>query len=120
MVRLAGDGILGFSVVPLRAISVAGIAVASLSFAMIGFYLVWHFLGFRILGHAPQDVVGFLTLVCLILFLGGMQLLALGIIGEYLGQVFLESKRRPLWVIATTAGLSEPEPPGGDGDGSTR
>lgn len=120
LVRLASDGILGFSVVPLRAISVAGIVVASLAFAMIAFYLIWHFIGFRILGHAPQDVVGFLTLVCLILFLGGMQLLALGIIGEYLGQVFLESKRRPLWVIASTAGLDGPEPVPGNCSGSTR
>jgi dolichol-phosphate mannosyltransferase len=108
LVRLAGDGILGFSVVPLRAISVVGIVVASLSFATIGFYLIWRLLGVRILGHAPQDVGGFLTLVCLILFLGGMQLLALGIIGEYLGQVFLESKRRPLWVVASTHGWDRP------------
>lgn len=120
LVRLASDGILGFSVVPLRAISVAGIAVASLSFAMIGFYLLWHFLGFRIMGHAPQDVVGFLTLVCLILFLGGMQLLALGIIGEYLGQVFLESKRRPLWVVANAVGFDEAELPSDNAEGLTR
>lgn len=103
--RLASDGILGFSVVPLRAISVTGIVIASFAFAMIGFYLVWHFAGFRIFGRAPHDVVGFLTIVCLVLFLGGMQLLALGIIGEYLGQVFLESKRRPLWVVASTPGF---------------
>jgi dolichol-phosphate mannosyltransferase len=116
LVRLAGDGILGFSVVPLRAISVVGIAVASLSFATIGFYLIWRLLGVRILGHAPQDVGGFLTLVCLILFLGGMQLLALGIIGEYLGQVFLESKRRPLWVVATTAGFTDTHSAEGDSE----
>ena len=115
LVRLAGDGILGFSVVPLRAISVVGIVVASLSFATIGFYLIWRLLGVRILGHAPQDVGGFLTLVCLILFLGGMQLLALGIIGEYLGQVFLESKRRPLWVVGSTAGFNQPPDRGGEG-----
>lgn len=119
LVRLAGDGILGFSVVPLRAISVVGIVVASLSFATIGFYLIWRLLGVRIFGHAPQDVGGFLTLVCLILFLGGMQLLALGIIGEYLGQVFLESKRRPLWVVATTAGFDS-TPPGNGGMEETR
>ena len=72
---------------------------------MIGFYLLWHFLGFRILGHAPQDVVGFLTLVCLILFLGGMQLLALGIIGEYLRILVYETKRRPVAIVEDRAGL---------------
>lgn len=120
LVRLAGDGILGFSVVPLRAISVVGIVVASLSFATIGFYLIWRLLGVRILGHAPQDVGGFLTLVCLILFLGGMQLLALGIIGEYLGQVFLESKRRPLWVVGTTAGFDDARPAEGGAEEAHR
>jgi dolichol-phosphate mannosyltransferase len=105
LLRLAGDGILGFSVMPLRAISVLGLGVAALSFATAAFYLLWRTLGFRILGNAPQDVGGFLTLVCLILFLGGMQLLALGIIGEYLGQIYLETKRRPLWVVSSTAGF---------------
>jgi polyisoprenyl-phosphate glycosyltransferase len=108
LVRLAMDGILGFSVTPLRAISVVGLVVALLAFATIPFYAIWRFTGFRLLGHRPQDVLGFFTLLCLILFLSGVQLLALGAIGEYLGQVVVESKRRPLWVVESTLGFTDP------------
>ncbi len=90
--RLAMDGLVSFSSVPLRLASYVGMGSALLSFAYAAFFLVkasW-------LG---DPVAGFPTLIVTVLFLGGLQLMATGIVGEYLGRVFIEAKRRPLYVV---------------------
>ena len=105
LMRLAMDGIFSFSTVPLTLVSQAGLWISGL--ALIG--IVWTLATklfsefFAELGFPP--VQGFTTIVICILFLGGIQLLSIGIIGEYLGRVYDEVKRRPPWVIATTAGI---------------
>jgi dolichol-phosphate mannosyltransferase len=110
LMGLALDGIFSFSTVPLRWVSQAGLWISGL--ALVG--IIWTlatklFSGFfAALGFPP--VQGFTTIVISILFLGGIQLLGIGIIGEYLGRIYDEVKRRPPWVIGTTAGLEARAP----------
>ncbi len=91
LLNLAIEGITCFTTAPLRIASVAGFAVAA--FAMI--YLAWIFIKTCIWGDAIQ---GFPTIMCTILLLGGVQLMAIGIIGEYVGRIFNESKNRPPYI----------------------
>ena len=93
LLDLALDGITSFSIVPLRISSILGL-LSSIS-AII--YMLYFFIKTLLFGDAVQ---GFPTLIVVILFLGGMQLFSLGIIGEYLGRIFNESKHRPVYVVA--------------------
>lgn len=90
--QLAIDGITSFSVAPLRLATWLGLATASLAFA----YGVYVFVRALIWG---DPVRGYPTLMLVILLLGGVQLLALGVIGEYLGRLFTEAKQRPLYFV---------------------
>src|SRR5262249_31718256 len=96
-VNFAVGFLLGFTTKPLRLISLLGLIVGGVSFA----YLVTVVVRAVFVGI---PVVGWPTLVSLITFLSGMQLLALGTIGEYVGRIFLESKRRPLYVVEEVIG----------------
>jgi len=92
LTQLAIEGITSFSTAPLRLATWVGLASALLAFV----YGVWVLL--KSLVHG-DSVRGYPTLILVILFLGGVQLLALGVIGEYLGRNYAESKRRPLYFI---------------------
>ncbi|CAG0990083.1 partial polyisoprenyl-phosphate glycosyltransferase, partial [Burkholderiales bacterium] len=102
--RLAVDGIVSFSALPLRVSSFLGALFALVALA----YGAW--LVVRTLVHGI-DVPGYASLMAVVLFLGGVQLLSLGVIGEYLGRVYDEVKARPLYVVRARLGF----PPGGDG-----
>lgn len=94
LMNLAVDGLTAYTTSPLRIASILGV-VASL----IGFiYLIYILVNTLIFG---DPVAGYPTLMVTILFLGGVQLLSLGIIGEYLGRVFNESKQRPPYFVNT-------------------
>jgi polyisoprenyl-phosphate glycosyltransferase len=95
--NFAVEFLLGFTTKPLRLISLLGLMVAGVSFG----YLVVVLIRAIFVGYV---VVGWPTLVSLITFLSGVQLLALGTIGEYVGRIFLESKRRPLYVVEDIIG----------------
>lgn len=90
--RLAVEGLVSFSTAPLRLASLVGVLSALGAFALGGVYLVKALLW----GDA---VAGFPTLIVTLLFLGGLQLMAMGILGEYLGRMWVETKRRPLFVV---------------------
>ena len=92
LLNFAIEGITGFSVVPLRLASYAGFLTALSAFIYALFLLVKTLM-------IGDSVRGFPTLILTILILGGLQLMAMGIIGEYLGRLFMESKRRPLFLI---------------------
>ncbi len=92
LLNFAVEGITGFSVVPLRLASYAGFLTAFSAFVYALFLLVKTL-------TIGDSVKGFPTLILTILILGGLQLMAMGIIGEYLGRLFMESKRRPLFLI---------------------
>lgn len=89
---LAAEGITSFSVTPLRIASLTGLLSAGAAFVMTLFYIVKTF----VFGDVVQ---GFPTLIVAVLLLGGLQLLGIGILGEYLGRMFMETKRRPLYLI---------------------
>ena len=90
--NFALEGITSFSVVPLKAASYIGFATALVAFAYGGYFVV------KTLAFG-DPVRGFPTLVAVVLFLGGLQLMALGIIGEYLARMFIEVKQRPLYLV---------------------
>lgn len=91
LLNLAIDGITSFSTSPLRMASILGFVIALIAFI----YLIAIFTKTLIWGN---DVQGFPALMCVILFLGGIQLICLGIIGEYVGRIFNESKNRPVYI----------------------
>ena len=90
--RFAIDGITAFSTVPLRFATWIGLAVAAFAF-VYGLVII-----IKTLLHG-NDVPGYPSLMTVILFLGGIQLMAIGVIGEYLGRMFSETKQRPLYLI---------------------
>jgi glycosyltransferase involved in cell wall biosynthesis len=101
---LATDALISFSVVPLRVWSFIGAVISFLSIA----YGCWIAVETVVWG---RDVPGYPSLMVGIALLGGVQLISLGVLGEYLGQVYLEVKRRPLYVIDQSAGIDVlPEP----------
>jgi dolichol-phosphate mannosyltransferase len=102
--ELGLDGLLNFSHVPLRLASYLGFATALLALAGLVFYFVWWAAGFEIGGRRPQDAAGFMTLATLLLFFAGVQLLSLGLLGEYVGRIFVEVKQRPGWIVAERIG----------------
>ena len=89
---LALDGLISFSYLPLRFITILGVSVSALSMLMAVFYVVKKLL----YGLTPP---GFATVIVSIFFLAGVQLITLGVIGEYVGRIFDEAKRRPLYVL---------------------
>ena len=102
LVRYALDGLFSFSHLPLRLLTYAGIFVAFMGFAGGLFFILWRVLGFE---NSQQ---GFTTLVTLVLFLGGIQLIGIGVLGEYLGRVHDEVKRRPHYLVKPAALAARP------------
>lgn len=100
LVRLSIDGLVSFSDVPLRLASYLGLIVSAGSFAGIGVVLY-----LRLFTEA--SIPGFASLATIILFLGGIQLLAIGVLGEYVGRIFDEVRQRPVYVVGTSVGWSE-------------
>jgi glycosyltransferase involved in cell wall biosynthesis len=103
--RLALDGIFSFSAVPLALASHVGLWVSALALFGIVFTLAQRVFKewFELVGLAPGP--GFATIVISILFLGGVQLICLGILGEYLGRIYDEVKGRPTWIVSATANI---------------
>ncbi len=90
--NLAVEGLTSFTTAPLRLTTMLGLGVSLLAM----FYMCWVLFNALCYG---DPVAGYPTLMTVMLFLGGVQLLSLGIIGEYLGRVFTESKRRPIYLV---------------------
>lgn len=100
LLRLAFDGLTAFSTFPLRVWSIVGMVVSGVAFV----YIVIRLLRTLLFGI---DVPGYESLLVTILFLGGIQLITLGIIGDYLGRVFNEVKGRPLFIVRSVHGFDE-------------
>ena len=95
--RLAVEGIMSYTTMPLRISTVLGIVVSIVAFIYMAVMIVKTLV-------VGDPVQGFPTLLTVILFLGGIQLLSLGIIGEYLGRVYVETKNRPVYYARTYNG----------------
>lgn len=98
LTNLAIEGITSFTIAPLRISTIMGLIVSMFAFI----YMVFVLLKAILYGDPVQ---GYPTLITVILFLGGVQLLSLGIIGEYLGKIFNETKNRPVYVIGEKEGV---------------
>ena len=98
--NFALDGITAFSTMPLRIWSYIGASIASLAFA----YALYLILRTILLG---ADVPGYASLMVAVLFMGGVNLMSLGILGEYLGRAYTEVKRRPLYLVAERIGFPQ-------------
>ena len=94
MVNLAFDGIFSFSTVPLRLLTYLGLTAAMLSFVGVAWALFVRLL-------TSHWVQGWATLFIGMLFLSGLQMISLGIMGEYLGRIYDEVKQRPLYVVSS-------------------
>jgi len=90
--NFAIEGITSFSTVPLKIWSYIGLVIASVSF-FYGIFIIFITLFWGV------DVPGYPSLIVLILFLGGVQLIGIGVLGEYIGRIYLETKARPLYII---------------------
>lgn len=107
MMRFALDGILSFSVAPIRAVLYAGLTICGAALLMILWILIQHFRG--------TVVTGWSSIMASLWFLGGFQLVAISIIGEYVGRTFTEVKHRPRFIVQTdtySSSFTRPNIPG--------
>ena len=115
LLSYAVDGITGFSVIPLRVVSLAGVIICFLAVV----YIIITLIKTLVQGI---DVPGYATLLVVLLFMGGIILLSVGILGSYIGSIFMEAKNRPLYLIdetnlETQKGDSTQDPGRSDRDG---
>jgi polyisoprenyl-phosphate glycosyltransferase len=93
LIAYALDGVFSFSYKPLRLMVATGVVVSSVGFLLAAVFIVKRLTG------VEEAQTGFTTLVTLVLFLGGVQLVAIGLLGEYLGRIYDEVKARPLFIV---------------------
>jgi glycosyltransferase involved in cell wall biosynthesis len=105
LVRYGLDGVFSFSHLPLRLLTYAGIFVAFMGFAAGLFFILWRLFQFE------KSPTGFTTLAALITFLGGVQLIGIGVLGEYLGRIYDEVKRRPNYILKSSPPRRGPPDP---------
>lgn len=91
MINFAIEGILSFSVKPLRIITILGLLISCISFIFLLYVIIGHFIS--------GNVEGWTTIVSLVCFFGGFQIFCIGIIGEYIGKIYSETKQRPRYTI---------------------
>ncbi len=96
--NFALEGITSFSYVPLQCATYFGFIVAILAFAYASFIVVRTILFGR-------EVPGYASLITVILFMGGVQLICIGVLGEYIGRIYTEVKKRPLYIVKQKWGL---------------
>jgi glycosyltransferase involved in cell wall biosynthesis len=101
MSALAIDGITSFSVVPLRVISVLGLLTSVFALA-VSIWVLFVAL------TKPSAVPGWASTVLPITFIGGVQILSIGVLGEYIGKIYMETKRRPRFIVERAVGLPVP------------
>ena len=101
LVRYALDGMISFSYRPLRWVTGLGFVVSIVSFLLALYYFITFFAFHKTSGG------GFTTLILCVLFLGGVQLISIGVLGEYIGRIYDESKQRPLYVVEERLGFED-------------
>lgn len=109
LLKLATDGLFSFSTVPLRVATYLGLSVSAFAFFGAILTLIQKLFAAQLKRVGLDPVAGFPTIVISVLFLGGVQLICLGILGEYIGRIYEEVKGRPLWILRDSAGLVIPK-----------
>jgi glycosyltransferase involved in cell wall biosynthesis len=104
LLRLASDGLVSFSDAPLRLVTLIGLCFSALAFLGVGFVVAW-----KLMGRLPSGA-GVATISLSVLLLGGMQLIAIGIAGEYIARIFDEVKGRPVAVVGELIGAPDSSP----------
>jgi len=99
--RIGINGLVGFSSRPLQVMSMAGFVLAAISFMIGIFYITQKIMGIPI-------TPGLSTTILVVSFFSGVQLLALGLVGEYIGRIYDETKRRPMYIVDKKVNFSEP------------
>lgn len=92
MISLAADGITSLSIKPIRMVTSTGLLISILGFIGVIWAIISYLLG--------KTVSGWASLICIVSILGGMQLISLGVIGEYVGKTYMETKSRPRYIIS--------------------
>jgi dolichol-phosphate mannosyltransferase len=105
--RLALDGIINFSYRPLQLIMSIGLALAFLSMAGAIFVIIQYLADWTIAGFNPHNARGWTSLVFFILFFSAVNLVCMGILGEYIGRLFEEVKQRPAWLVRKRINLPD-------------
>ena len=103
LTRFALDGLMSFSTLPLKVWTIVGTLVSAFALLAAVYFLTRTFV-------QGVDVPGYASLIVSILFFAGVQLVSLGVLGEYIGRIFAEVKRRPLYLVADTVGVGEAAP----------
>jgi len=96
MLRFAFEGITSLSTKPIRMVTVLGIIIFIMSLAMIVYFVVQHFV--------EDTVPGWASMICSLWSIGGLILLSIGIVGEYIGKIYLETKQRPRFIVEKKLG----------------
>jgi dolichol-phosphate mannosyltransferase len=97
-VKIGLNGVIGFSSKPLQFVSIVGLVFSVFSFLIGGWYVVQKLFGVPLVGGLP-------TVVLVVTFFAGLQLLSLGVIGEYIGRIYEEVRNRPLYIIDKTVNM---------------
>jgi dolichol-phosphate mannosyltransferase len=90
---MAVDAFVSYSEIPLRLVTAMGFAVSAVAFVVL-LTVLWKKL------VSGEAILGWASVMTSVLFIGGIQLIAIGVIGEYVGRIYTETKRRPNWVVA--------------------
>lgn len=107
LIRLGLDGVVSMSSKPLSIIFALGVVSSIVSAACFMFYLLWWLSDIEIFGHSPRSVPGFISVILLLFLLGGIQLISIGVIGEYVGRIYDETKNRPTYLISYVRGTQK-------------
>ena len=99
LIKLGSDGIFNFSTIPLTAVFYVGSLMASVSIAALLLVLILRVFDIPIFGMRASDVQGFSSTILTVLLIGGIQLVSIGVLGEYIGRIYQEIKGRPTYVI---------------------
>jgi len=104
LLKLALDGLFDFSTVPLRVSTYMGFIIAIPSFLIGVFFIIHRLFDFKVMGYSPSDTPGLATLAVGMFFLGGVMMIMLGVMGEYISRIYFEVKRRPFYIIEEIIG----------------
>jgi dolichol-phosphate mannosyltransferase len=113
LIKLASDGIFSFSTAPLTGVFLVGITMSTVSFMTLLLVLLLRTFDIPIFGMRASDVQGFSSTILTILLIGGIQLVSTGVLGEYIGRIYHETKGRPSYVIRDKVVRPAAAPPPG-------